>query len=651
MKFLTIIVKYNNKVNDLYRTLDSIERLRIQKDVETIVVSNDNTIKKEVIKKYRHSIKIINRKEKLGALYQNALEMTESNFVTFLNSNDMFIQNGILATIDILKKENPRILKTNFKERYLELNGELKVGTLDTSLVETIRSYFFRVDYIKTSFQFNSELNIFFEENFYEKVFLTSDYAVYSSDTIISEYSIVKVNDNMLSRHSQNIDEFYLMACDCLSFLIDSASNNINFYIARFILSFYIIVASLEFQKPTLRDKKEYYEKVIFDLFFKYKEEFIAFDNKTLDNIFKREFERQRRNNIYLKLTEDFGTFMDRLNAKYKDENRKNRLLDIIIPEYNGEKYIFNLLDSISSQKNIDFSEIGIIIVDDCSDDKIQKYKFKKYPKLNITFLVNETNVGPGLSRQHGIDESKADFVTFMDCDDEFYDDTSFAKMVVFIKEHEPNIAKGSFAEEMPDGKLRIYGPTDATQFLHGMFFKRQFLVDNNYRFDDRIRVAEDSYFTTIVLSDTPANLFNHIVYLWKYNKKSLVRSDESAELFHIKHILDIIYSGVDAALFLEKKNSNSTEKTAINAILFPYILLTSYVFKNVDSKLIKKYEFETYKNYLLLKQYFDSASNDKKKQYYDSMIKSLSRSLPAIKPFESFDDFISRMQKEYPDL
>lgn len=652
MKFLTIIVKYNDKINDLYKTLDSIERIKMHKEIETIIVSNNSNVKKEVINKYRHTIKIINAKGNLGTLYNKALELLDSNYVTFLNANDSFIPEGVIETINILKKESPNILKTNLKERYLDLNGKIEIGNLDTRMIETIRSYFFKVEFLKdNSFIFDSELNSFFEEDFYRRIFWITNYATFSISTCFAEYSVVRVKENQLSIYAENIDELYHSYEKCLNFLIDNNSVNVNLFVTRIIFSLYVIVCSFDFEKPTLKEKKEKYEFIIYSLYKKFETEFHSFDSKQLEQILGIEFERQRRNNIFLRLVENFSDFIDRMKYQREERDKHNHLLDIIIPEFNGEKYIFNLLNSISKQKNVDFSQLGVIIVDDCSSEEINPYKFKKYSKLNIDFIKNEKNVGPGLTRQHGIDNSKADFITFMDCDDEFYDDVSFAKILIFLKEHNPDIVRGCFAEEEPSGKKHIFKPDEVTQFLHGLYFKRQFLVDNNYRFNSRIRVAEDSYFTTIVLADNPAFLFNHVVYLWKYNKNSLVRTDNSSEEFHIKNIMDIIHSGYDAAKFLETKKSENIKKNAINSFLFPYVLLTSNVFVNVKKEDLKKYEMEAYKNYLYFKKYLNDVSKEEFNKYYLDIIKSTKRSIPDIITIESFDDFIARMAKEYPDL
>ena len=65
--------------------------------------------------------------------------------------------------------------------------------------------------------------------------------------------------------------------------------------------------------------------------------------------------------------------------------------LDIIIPQYKEDDQVLDkLLSSINEQRNVDFNEIGIILINDCSNVKISKELIASYPKLRIDYLRNE---------------------------------------------------------------------------------------------------------------------------------------------------------------------------------------------------------------------------------------------------------------------
>ena len=96
-------------------------------------------------------------------------------------------------------------------------------------------------------------------------------------------------------------------------------------------------------------------------------------------------------------------------------------LLDIIIPQYNeNDEMVSQLLDSINMQKGIDFNDINIVIINDCSNVLLSTELFYNYPKLKVKYLKMEKNSGPGVTRQFGVDNTKSPYVTFIDADAAF---------------------------------------------------------------------------------------------------------------------------------------------------------------------------------------------------------------------------------------
>lgn len=94
----------------------------------------------------------------------------------------------------------------------------------------------------------------------------------------------------------------------------------------------------------------------------------------------------------------------------------------VVVPCYNGFKYMGNCLESMENQT---IKPEQIIIVDDCSTDDSyeQLQKYANESNLNILLLKNEKNSGPGISRKNAITNSKTDYVVFCDCDDSYESD------------------------------------------------------------------------------------------------------------------------------------------------------------------------------------------------------------------------------------
>ncbi|WP_424049825.1 glycosyltransferase family 2 protein [Prevotella melaninogenica] len=93
--------------------------------------------------------------------------------------------------------------------------------------------------------------------------------------------------------------------------------------------------------------------------------------------------------------------------------------ISIIIPIFKVEKYIKRCLESVVSQ---DYSDIECILVNDCSPDdsfSIAKDFVDNYTG-HISFSLVAHNINKGLSeaRNTGINQSKGDYIYFLDSDD-----------------------------------------------------------------------------------------------------------------------------------------------------------------------------------------------------------------------------------------
>ncbi len=94
-------------------------------------------------------------------------------------------------------------------------------------------------------------------------------------------------------------------------------------------------------------------------------------------------------------------------------------LVSINIPVYKCEKYIFRCLESV---KNQTYKNLEIILVNDQTPDNslaiIDQFQ-KENPELNIRLLHHEKNQGLSVVRNTGIENSKGEFLYFLDSDDE----------------------------------------------------------------------------------------------------------------------------------------------------------------------------------------------------------------------------------------
>ena len=83
--------------------------------------------------------------------------------------------------------------------------------------------------------------------------------------------------------------------------------------------------------------------------------------------------------------------------------------LSIIIPAYNAEPYLTELLDCLNPQI---VKGVEVIVIDDCSVEPVfPKYKWEKV-------IRNPINRGLSYSRNRGIEKSHGEYISFIDADD-----------------------------------------------------------------------------------------------------------------------------------------------------------------------------------------------------------------------------------------
>ena len=98
------------------------------------------------------------------------------------------------------------------------------------------------------------------------------------------------------------------------------------------------------------------------------------------------------------------------------NRNQSLGLISVVMPAYNAEKTIAKAIQSARVQT---YSDIEVIIVDDCSQDETVKIAASYAKKDNrIKVFQNQTNMGAAFARNRGVEEAGGDWIAFLDSDD-----------------------------------------------------------------------------------------------------------------------------------------------------------------------------------------------------------------------------------------
>ncbi|WP_339834721.1 glycosyltransferase family 2 protein [uncultured Flavobacterium sp.] len=98
-----------------------------------------------------------------------------------------------------------------------------------------------------------------------------------------------------------------------------------------------------------------------------------------------------------------------------------NDLVSIITPTYNSGKYIAETIQSVQKQTHQNWE---MILVDDCSSDNtIDLIKSFIANDNRIQLYQLESNSGPAVARNKGIENVSGKYMTFLDADDIWFED------------------------------------------------------------------------------------------------------------------------------------------------------------------------------------------------------------------------------------
>ena len=218
----------------------------------------------------------------------------------------------------------------------------------------------------------------------------------------------------------------------------------------------------------------------------------------------------------------------------------------IIIPVFNAERYIETCIRSILSQTTDDYE---VILVNDGSTDATMDVV--NAMKLDSRFRLYHQpgNQGAAAARNIGLGVSKAEFVTFVDADDEVYC-TFLESLLHAITRDDADISIGNkrvrsgrsekyrtplLKDDLITGENILKSGLLAHNAPHGKLFRRSFLASNDIRFHEGV-TYEDYIFWIACLSCIPKlSAITEVVYLYKRNPGSISSKTKLLSDYNLK--------------------------------------------------------------------------------------------------------------------
>lgn len=222
--------------------------------------------------------------------------------------------------------------------------------------------------------------------------------------------------------------------------------------------------------------------------------------------------------------------------------------LSIIIPAYNAERWIEQLIHSLAKQQVGYFDEFEVIITDDGSTDntaQVVESCLNKYPNLQL-LLLRQRNLGVSAARNYGIERACGRFCWFVDADDMVVP-YAMKHLIPLLRHFEGDVVQMGpcvYGYLVGDNLLNL--PTDETDdsvgvyvngskllegdgFGHTTFlWKRKVIVEHRLRYPENIQNNEDFLFIIRYLclcGDVYVNQ-SMCFYLYRHHDTSLSRGN-----------------------------------------------------------------------------------------------------------------------------
>ncbi len=221
--------------------------------------------------------------------------------------------------------------------------------------------------------------------------------------------------------------------------------------------------------------------------------------------------------------------------------------LSIVTPAFNAGKFLPTLMASMTAVTERD--DVEWILVDDGSTDNTAAL----FAELATTHpncrLVQQSNGGVAAARNRGFDESRGEYVWFVDADDEVVAN-AFAALDVAAHDGSDLIAFQAtrVVADEPDAKIfRCQKPINVVSgevwvslliaqkewrhFLWQYWYRRQFLIDRQIRFASGIVHEDIGVVTAAALHAANVRYVDQVAYRYRVNPESLSSSRDGKRL------------------------------------------------------------------------------------------------------------------------
>ena len=246
---------------------------------------------------------------------------------------------------------------------------------------------------------------------------------------------------------------------------------------------------------------------------------------------------------------------------------KKELIVDIILPNYNGASSIKRSINSVISQS---FKNWKLFIIDDGSKDNSKKI-INKFKNININKIYLNRNRGVSYCRNLGIKKSKSKYIAFIDSDDywtknklreqikfmeKFYYKFTYSDYTPFKVVNKKKIIKKKINSPVSFTYNKFINNTTiamSTVVIHrsilGKIKFKNFTICEDYLFKCELlkknkianKINKITMFYQISKNSKQSNKLKNIYWIWYINKKY----NKLSSYKNLKSVICIIFNSI----------------------------------------------------------------------------------------------------------
>ncbi|MDD3138312.1 MAG: glycosyltransferase [Lachnospiraceae bacterium] len=223
-----------------------------------------------------------------------------------------------------------------------------------------------------------------------------------------------------------------------------------------------------------------------------------------------------------------------------------NVKVSVIVPVYNGEKFIEKCVSSLLCQT---ISQLQVILINDGSGDASGTICDRLAVEDDRIYVIHKENGGASSARNMGIQEAKGEYIGFVDADD-WIEQDMFEKLYVEAREHDADIVVCDTITEYENGRTELDTITRLSrdvvlekkdfypELLREMagsawrcIYRTQQIHRHALKFNTALKFSEDRVFNIYAMGYA-----NKVIYLKKAFYHHLMESQSAVHRFHMDY-------------------------------------------------------------------------------------------------------------------